>query len=228
MASRKIDVQDKVEKAYAAMKSEKRTNILSSLFLLRAEAFESMDIRNNSIDWYKKALVIDVTCYEAWRRLSEGQMLAPIEESRFLASLHFNEDQTWLKAIYISKTSEFAVSANVVPLLDAPSSTATQETSQTGQVTIKTPSKPSISTEARQTEKIGIELVNQLDSKFKLGSNEDVIAGKAQAFLYANQIRKAFALTSRYDALFHFPPSSPCDLPALTPNLCSIFDWVVV
>lgn len=89
------------------------TKINALVALLHAEALESIDVRAGALVWYKKALELDVTCYEAWKRLNEGCMLSPEEEEHFLNSLPFTLDLEWLKALYLSNTSKFIASYGI-------------------------------------------------------------------------------------------------------------------
>lgn len=217
-------------------KPSKQTKISALIALLRAEALESIDVRAGALVWYKKALELDVTCYDAWKRLNEGCMLSPDEEEHFLNSLPFTSDLEWLKALYVSRTSKFiasyglestsgaaaeALKANELLAASNSATSSVTSVSRTGadsSMRLATLSKPNLPVPGKKTaagakdvfetdlsakpstsgvkvpSKYGI--VGDLDTKFRLKSNEDVIAAKAQAAFYANRVRDAFSLTS--------------------------------
>jgi tetratricopeptide (TPR) repeat protein len=207
------------------------TKISSLLCLLRAEALESMDVRSSALIWYKKALELDVTCVEAWKRLNEGLMLSPSEESTFLASLKFTPEQEWLKAIYVSNTSNFVANHKLDTQATATKSTnqilggsshpqANSSLTSHSQPTKVLPTPIPFSTATAvaapgsiDSKKVDsssssssssssffpdspYDLVKKLDTIYKLGSNEDVVASRAHAAFYSNQIRDSFNLTS--------------------------------
>ena len=212
------------------------TKINSLIALLRAEAHESIDVRAGALVWYKKALELDVTCYEAWKKLNEGCMLSPDEEEHFLNSLPFTSELEWLKGFYLSKTSKFVANYGIEissgSALDAkigqeqllaPSAVTSSVTSishatSDSTLRITSLSKPNLPVPGKKTaaaSKNGNEvdsnakpssgggklsskyaLVTELDTKYKLELNEDLIAAKAQAAFYANRVREAFSLTS--------------------------------
>lgn len=207
-----------VERA-SVSRSSHETKISSLLCLLRAEALESIDVRSSALVWYKKALELDVTCVEAWKRLSEGSMLLPVEETALLDSLYFPPQLDWLKTLYTCKTSNFMANHNVdlqtatlqkpeeisakkLPLsasTSAPPKPLPLPTTTTKTVESSAPQNASSATSlVAPSSSIGSSktLVAKLDTKYGLGMNADVIACRAQAAFYGNQVRESFRLTS--------------------------------
>jgi anaphase-promoting complex subunit 6 len=200
----------------------RETKITALLSLLRAEALESLDIRASALVWYKKALEQDVTCVEAWKKLNEGFMQPPAEEASFLASLKFSPDLDWLKAIYLSNTTQFVSEldlpsqsggsldklnsgtqepARPKPMLGNASTGASKSMGGKSQTSISPVSSASTPAEEEKkssspTQSTDADLVKRLDVVYGLGKNEDVVASRAQALFYANRVREAFKLTS--------------------------------
>lgn len=202
-------------------KIEKSTKITSLLYLLRAEALESLDVRANALVWYQKALKTDVTCVEAWKRLSEGFMQSPSEESAFLASLEFPPELEWLKAIYTTNTIQFASEHNMRIQEESPTAKVARPKPMPGLgdrssnnpsptpflVSSSSGEKTELSQQTTESSKpinepvsplpMDSALVKRLDNVYGLGDNEDVVASRAQALFYANRVREAFKLTSK-------------------------------
>jgi PREDICTED: similar to CDC16 cell division cycle 16 homolog (S. cerevisiae) len=56
--------------------------LLSAICLLKGKIFEELDDRGEAVEWFKKALMFDVYCFEALDSLVQHQMLTR-QEGRF-------------------------------------------------------------------------------------------------------------------------------------------------
>lgn len=202
MKEARILVADLVNKAYGASGASSSVRITALLCLLRAQALESIDIRVSAIEWYKKALEDDVRCVEAWNRLTEGFMLLPAEEAALFDSLKFTPNLEWLRGVYLSKTSTYIASLNQTSSSASKSrvSRAPQVSSAAASEGANPASMDEPQTPERHTssDRPQTSLVEQIEDKYHLSTNEDLIASKAQALFYSNRTRQAFELTSRY------------------------------
>lgn len=222
--------KEDVETLSNAKLSSGETKIHSLVALLRGEALESIDVRAGALLWYKKALEYDVTCYEAWKRLSEGKMLSSDEEERFLAKLEFSPELQWLKGMYLSRTSNFISAYGVEVSMEAEklessdkkekSSDSSSQTQSSTTVASSSDTSSKSTTQSKQEKSKAKEgstqitslskrskiqpgpysekykLVSELETKYGLSENEDVVASRAQAAFYAARIREAYELTS--------------------------------
>eukprot|EP00039_Didymoeca_costata_P027951 m.19549 g.19549 ORF g.19549 m.19549 type:complete len:533 (+) comp6609_c0_seq1:98-1696(+) len=86
-------------------------SINSAVCLLRGKVYEALDNRTQAIQAYKKALTLDVTCYEAFERLMDHHMLTGEEEKKLLEELPFqdqcSDDYEMVKYLYAGKMKKY-------------------------------------------------------------------------------------------------------------------------
>ncbi|CAH8522092.1 unnamed protein product [Schistosoma mattheei] len=75
----------------------------SSIALLKGKLYELMENRSLATQFYKEALLLDVTCYEAFEKLVHFQSISSEEESALLTELNFTDHVNPL----MSKLAEF-------------------------------------------------------------------------------------------------------------------------
>ncbi|CAH8496443.1 unnamed protein product [Schistosoma turkestanicum] len=75
----------------------------SSIALLKGKLYELMENRSLAMQFYKEALLLDITCYEAFEKLVHFQSISSEEESALLTELNFTDHLNPL----MSKLTEF-------------------------------------------------------------------------------------------------------------------------
>jgi len=84
-------------------KENTKINILSAICLLKGRAFSALENRTQAAAYFKKALMKDSSCYEAFEKLLEQNILTQKEVLSLIDSLKFKPDTTWLKELYHCK-----------------------------------------------------------------------------------------------------------------------------
>ncbi|CAH8563353.1 unnamed protein product [Schistosoma rodhaini] len=92
----------------------------SSIALLKGKLYELMENRSLAMQFYKEALLLDVTCYEAFEKLVQFQSISSEEESALLAELNFTDHLNPLMSkltefLYKDKLNKNSVSETKVP-----------------------------------------------------------------------------------------------------------------
>ncbi|CAH8517429.1 unnamed protein product [Heterobilharzia americana] len=92
----------------------------SSIALLKGKLYELMENRSLAIQFYKEALRLDVTCYEAFEKLVHFQSISSEEESSLLNELNFVDHPNRLMGkltefLYKDKLSKNSVAENKIP-----------------------------------------------------------------------------------------------------------------
>nr|CAH8847274.1 unnamed protein product [Trichobilharzia regenti] len=95
-------------------------HLQSSIALLKGKLYELMDNRSLAIQFYKEALLLDVTCYEAFEKLVHLQSISSEEESLLLSELNFVEHLNPLMGkltefLYKDKLNKSSVSEDKIP-----------------------------------------------------------------------------------------------------------------
>ncbi|KAL9643884.1 hypothetical protein ABK040_013295 [Willaertia magna] len=80
---------------------------LSSLYFLRAKAFDKIDNKIRAIHWYRETLVLDPTYFSAFEALIEGNLLNGEEQRNLINEIPFDESNIWVKFIYETKIDNF-------------------------------------------------------------------------------------------------------------------------
>ncbi|XP_077483717.1 cell division cycle protein 16 [Amblyomma americanum] len=84
----------------------------ASLHLLQGKAYEAIDNRSLAAECYKKALALDIHCYEAFEALVKHQMLSREEEESVLNLLNMAmgascEDSEFVRLLYAIKVKKY-------------------------------------------------------------------------------------------------------------------------
>lgn len=84
----------------------------ASLQLLKGKAYEAIDNRSLAAECYKKALALDIHCYEAFEALVKHQMLSQEEEESVLNLLTMAmgascEDSEFVRLLYSTKVKKY-------------------------------------------------------------------------------------------------------------------------
>ncbi|KAH8877293.1 Cell division cycle protein 16 like [Schistosoma japonicum] len=92
----------------------------SSIALLKGKLYELMENRSLAMQYYKEALLFDVTCYEAFEKLVNFQSISSEEESALLSELSFTDHLDPLMGkltefLYKDKLNKNSVSETEVP-----------------------------------------------------------------------------------------------------------------
>ncbi|CAH8548731.1 anaphase promoting complex subunit cdc16 [Schistosoma haematobium] len=92
----------------------------SSIALLKGKLYELMENRSLATQFYKEALLLDVTCYEAFEKLVHFQSISSEEESALLTELNFTDHLNPLMSklaefLYKDKLNKNSVSETKVP-----------------------------------------------------------------------------------------------------------------
>ena len=77
-----------------------KVDCMSSLYVIRARAWEALENPKLAVVWYKKALKTDPFCYEAFHSLMSRNMLSQKDEQKLLSSLPSDCQAAWIKTLY--------------------------------------------------------------------------------------------------------------------------------
>jgi tetratricopeptide (TPR) repeat protein len=89
----------------------------AALCVMRARVFEELENMENAAWWYKRALVWDLYCYEAFVRLTEAGLVTSEEATHFARQLHAGcgDDPLWRSLASISDSDTAAALASTIP-----------------------------------------------------------------------------------------------------------------
>lgn len=103
-------------------------NVASAVSVLRGLVYEELDNRPQAVIAYKRALMLDVHCFEAFDRLTSHHMLTGAEELALLEALPFDvqcgADAAVIKHMYTSKIKKYEVLPEAMAAYTPPPSIA--------------------------------------------------------------------------------------------------------
>ncbi|CAG8844762.1 19355_t:CDS:2, partial [Racocetra persica] len=82
-------------------KIQKEESLEASICYLRGVAYSQQSDLDNAKKWFKKALEIDVKCFEAFNELVINHMMTSKEEWDFVHSLKFDEQLEYEEAYFV-------------------------------------------------------------------------------------------------------------------------------
>lgn len=89
-------------------KENQNKNLISDICLLKGKTYEFMDLFSKASMWYKRALMNNPFCYEAWEKLIDVSLISMEEIQQLLDALPIDENNTWLRHLYQCKIKKFS------------------------------------------------------------------------------------------------------------------------
>lgn len=68
--------------------------------LLRGQVYENRENLEQAVKWYRRALLADAYCYDAFHALISRKLISPHFERKLISDMICAPDQAWIKPFY--------------------------------------------------------------------------------------------------------------------------------